>query len=138
MALSALSYFFRVLIEGDQGALPLTPARGAASGLRKGLRPLTLSRDSVGDTFRLCPRVYAGFRVCGRDSPCFTTMMKLFYCPTQLKFFIIHQSRQDIPIELHQPPHNLLHIQPVQPFQSRVNLHRFPQRRPVARRRQGS
>ena len=39
-----------------------------------------------------------------------TTMMKLFYCPTQLKFFIIHQSRQNIPIELHQPPHNLLHI----------------------------
>ena len=26
----------------------------------KGVPPLTLPRDSVGDTFRLCPRVYAG------------------------------------------------------------------------------
>ena len=32
------------------------PTRGAASGLRKGLRPLTLSRDSVGDVCTLCPR----------------------------------------------------------------------------------
>ena len=55
--LSALSYFFRVLIEGDQGALPLTPARGAASGLRKGLRPLTLSRDGVERACTLLPRV---------------------------------------------------------------------------------
>ena len=41
-----------------QGALPLDPTRGFASGLHKGLRPLTLSRDSVGDTFMQCPRVY--------------------------------------------------------------------------------
>ena len=47
-----------------QGALPLDPTRGFASGLHKGERngtkspPLTLSRDSVGDTFMQCPRVY--------------------------------------------------------------------------------
>ena len=35
-------------------------ARGAASGLRKGLRPLTRSRDWVGDFCILLPRVYAG------------------------------------------------------------------------------
>ena len=57
MELSARSYFFRVLIEGDQGALPLTPTRGAASGLRKGLRPLTLSRDGVERALILLPRV---------------------------------------------------------------------------------
>ena len=33
-------------------------ARGSASGLRKGLCPLTLPRDSVGDTIILLPRVY--------------------------------------------------------------------------------
>ena len=33
----------------------------------KGVSPLTLPRDSVGDTLMLCPRVYAGFRSCGRD-----------------------------------------------------------------------
>ena len=32
-------------------------ARGFASGLHKGLRPLTLSRDSAGYIFMLCPRV---------------------------------------------------------------------------------
>nr|DAH29323.1 MAG TPA: hypothetical protein [Caudoviricetes sp.] len=31
--------------EGRRGGLPLTPTRGFASGLHKGLRPLTLSRD---------------------------------------------------------------------------------------------
>ena len=35
-------------------------ARGAASGLRKGLRPLTRSRDWGGDFCILFPRVYAG------------------------------------------------------------------------------
>ena len=34
------------------------PTRGAASGLRKGVPPLTLSRDSVGDFCIQCPRVY--------------------------------------------------------------------------------
>ena len=43
---------------GRRGASPLNPTRGFASGLHKGLRHLTLSRDSVDFTFMLCPRVY--------------------------------------------------------------------------------
>ena len=44
--------------------------RGSASGLRKGVSPLTLSRDWVGDFSILLPRVAQGFRLCGGDSPC--------------------------------------------------------------------
>ena len=40
MELSALSYFFRVLIEGDQGALPLRPQQGAALHPRRVFDPL--------------------------------------------------------------------------------------------------
>ena len=40
--------------------MPLTPTRGAASGLRKGLRPLTLSRDGVERALILLPRVDVG------------------------------------------------------------------------------
>ena len=51
----------RRVSEGEtQGALPLDPTRGFASGLHKGLRPLTLSRDSVGRIFMLCPRADVG------------------------------------------------------------------------------
>ena len=39
-------------------ALPLDSGR-ALPCTRKGVPPLTLSRDSVGDTFKLCPRVNA-------------------------------------------------------------------------------
>ena len=44
--------------------------RGSASGLRKGVPPLTLSRDWVGDFSILLPRVARGFRLCGGDFPC--------------------------------------------------------------------
>ena len=40
MELSALSYFFRVLIEGNQGALPLRPQQGAALHPRRVFDPL--------------------------------------------------------------------------------------------------
>ena len=40
MELSALSYFFRVLIEGNQGALPLKPQQGAALHPRRVFDPL--------------------------------------------------------------------------------------------------
>ena len=44
--------------EGEtQGALPLDPSRDAVPAPCKGVPPLTLPRDSVGNTFRLCPRV---------------------------------------------------------------------------------
>ena len=43
--------------------------RGSASGLRKGVPPLTLSRDWVGDFSILLPRVAQGFRLRRRDSP---------------------------------------------------------------------
>ena len=46
----------------NRGALPLTPTRGSASGLRKGLRPLTLSRDGVERALILLPRVDEGDR----------------------------------------------------------------------------
>ena len=59
-------------------------ARGSASGLRKGVPPLTLSRDWVERTFMMCARVYAGISLlrerpegmktgetCGRPLDCF-------------------------------------------------------------------
>ena len=40
MELSTLTYFFRVLIEGNQGALPLRPQQGAALHPRRVFDPL--------------------------------------------------------------------------------------------------
>ena len=44
---------------GKPKGAALEPARGVASGLHKGLRPLTLSRDAVEHNCILIPRVNA-------------------------------------------------------------------------------
>ena len=58
-------WFSRLLFgfagEGTQGALPLDPSRDAVPAPCKGVPPLTLSRDWVGDVCIQCPRA---------DPPC--------------------------------------------------------------------
>ena len=54
--LVTFSYYLRVLM---RGFAPAGATRGVASGLHKGLRPLTLSRDAVEHNCILVPRVNA-------------------------------------------------------------------------------
>ena len=58
MELSALSYFFRVLIEGNQGALPLRPQQGAALHPRRVFDPLDTLHAIALSTLSCSVRVF--------------------------------------------------------------------------------